>query len=137
MLTLARKIAATTATLGLVTTMALTATSAVADPLRPGCTVDDLWADHTTGVVAWSVTCAEPRDVVVDVSAWSGTPDDHDLVDSRTEHRRVSAGDTWSSVVAIDPALLPHVDQVTAQALSWVDQGDTTERPAILGSVAG
>ncbi len=31
----------------------------------------------------------------------------------------------------------PSTDMISAQVLSWVDQGDTRERPAILATVVG
>lgn len=124
-------------TTGVLGTALIAPAPAHADPGVPGCTVGDAWADHTRGLVVWEVTCTETRDVVVDASAWHGTPEDHELVRAQDVLHRVEAGTTWSSTLVFDPETTPSTDMITAQILSWVRQGDSTEPPAILRTLQG
>jgi len=115
----------------------LTAAPAHADPGAPGCTVLDATADHVHGLVVFDLTCSEPRDVVVDATAWHGSADDHERVDGQTVSKRVGAGERWSSALSFAIDTTPPTDMISAQVLSWVDQGDTQERPAILATIDG
>lgn len=133
-MTKTRTVAAVTVLAGAVL---LGATPAHADPDAPGCTVTSAGADHVHGVVVFDLRCDEPRDVVVDANAWHGDADDHDLVDAQTVSKHVAAGEQWSSAIAFATDTDPSTDQITAQVLSWIDQGDTRERPAVLATLAG
>lgn len=103
-------------------------------PGAPGCAVDKFTADHATGGVGWTITCEEDRDVVVDATAFQGTPDDHEIVEERSSQHRVRAGESWTSSVRFDT---DEIDQIRAQAVSFVDIGDVTELPAIIGGTQG
>jgi hypothetical protein len=74
---------------------------------------------------------------VVDATAWHGDADDHEVVDTVTVTRHVEAGERWSSAIAFGTDTDPSTDQISAQVLSWIDQGDTQERPAVLATVSG
>ncbi|WP_148079028.1 hypothetical protein [Curtobacterium sp. ZW137] len=128
---------ATAVALAVAGALLLGAAPAQADPDAPGCAVTSAEADHVHGVVVFDLRCDEPRDVVVDATAWHGDADDHQVVDTRTVTKHVGAGERWSSAIAFATDTDPSTDQITAQVLSWIDQGDTQERPAILATVAG
>lgn len=137
MFTTTKKPLTVPAVLTLAGAMLFGATPAHADPDAPGCTVTSAAADHVHGVVVFDLRCDEPRDVVVDATAWHGGADDHDLVDAQTDTKHVGAGERWSSAIAFATDTNPSTDQITAQVLSWIDQGDTRERPAVLATFAG
>lgn len=118
-------------------TALLTAAPAHADPDAPGCTVLDATADHEHGLVVFDLTCDEARDVVVDATAWHGSAEDHEPIDEQRASKHVGAGERWSSVLSFATDTTPSTDMISAQVLSWVDQGDTRERPAILATVVG
>ncbi|KQO60312.1 hypothetical protein [Curtobacterium sp. Leaf261] len=116
------------------------ATAAGAAPARlpesPGCIVNDFEADHTTGVVWWDIACQDPRFVLVDATAFSGTPDDHTIVDEQQRFGRVDAGETWHGVLVFETDTVPSIDQIRAQAVSFATE-DPTESPAFLGQTNG
>lgn len=103
------------------------------DPSAPGCSTTTMVADRLKGWVHWTIECTEARTVVVDATAFSGTPDDHVIVDEQQSSRFVAAGETWTDFVRLPTA---GVDQFRAQAVTFVT-ADPFERPAIIGGATG
>lgn len=108
--------------------------AATRDPDAPGCTLQGIGVDHLAGTVVWQVTCDERRWVTVDATAFSGTPDDHEVVDEQQTGRWVDPGGTWVDLLTFDT---DGVDQIRAQVVTSVNPSDSTERPAIIGGAAG
>jgi len=104
------------------------------DPAAPGCSVTTMVADHTTGSVSWTIECTEARTVVVDATAFAGTPDDHVIVDEQQVSQFVAAGEKWTDVVKLPK---DGVDQLRGQAVTFVSPSDPFERPAIIGGATG
>lgn len=104
------------------------------DPAAPGCSVTTMTADPRSGVVHWNIACAEERTVVVDATAFSGTPDDHEIVDEAQASERVPAGATWTSSLQLANV---GVDQLRAEAVTFASLEDPWERPAIIGGAIG
>ncbi|MBF4606108.1 hypothetical protein [Curtobacterium sp. VKM Ac-1393] len=124
-------------TTGLVGAVALPGTAAAAvprDPGAPGCVLQGIGADHRAGTVVWQIACDERRWVTVDATAFSGTPDDHVVVDEQQSARWVEPGDTWVDVLTVETA---GVDQIRAQAMTKTAPSDSTEPPAIIGGTTG
>lgn len=122
---------------GLVLCSALPASAAQAQQRMaeaPGCSVQTFTANHLSGNVSWTITCDADRDVVVDATAFRGTSDDHVIVDEQTLHGRVLSGGSWTGNASFDTE---GVDQIRAQALTFVDINDPFERPAIIGGAQG
>lgn len=111
-----------------------TASAAPRDPGAPGCTLQGMGADHRAGTVVWSISCDERRWVTVDATAFSGTPDDHVVVDEQQAARWVEPGETWTDLLTLET---DSVDQIRAQALTKVKPSDSTEPPAIIGGATG
>lgn len=104
------------------------------DPSAPGCSATTMVADHTKGWVYWTIECTEDRTVVVDATAFAGTPDDHMIVDEQQVSQFVAAGEKWTDFVKLPK---DGVDQLRGQAVTWVDPSDPRERPAIIGGATG
>ncbi|MGN6407691.1 MAG: hypothetical protein ACTHMH_05040 [Curtobacterium sp.] len=126
------------AALGLsVATLPAAASAAVPeprDPSAPGCSTTTMVADHTKGWVYWTIECTEDRTVVVDATAFSGTPDDHVIVDEQQVTHFVAAGEQWTDFVEFPT---DGVDQLRGQAVTFVSPSDPVERPAIIGGATG
>ncbi|GAA3340684.1 hypothetical protein GCM10017714_21480 [Curtobacterium pusillum] len=104
------------------------------DPQAPGCNTTTMVADHTSGTVQWEIECDAPRWVSIDATAFAGTPDDHVIVDTQQAYRFVEAGAIWTGSLRFDTE---GVDQLRAQAVTFVEEHDPTERPAIIGGATG
>lgn len=100
----------------------------------PACSIRSFVADHATGEVSWVITCSAERDVVVDATAFRGTPDDHVIVDERNVYRRVTAGATWAGSTRFT---VDGIDQIRAQAMEFVDVTDPTDVPTMIGDTQG
>jgi hypothetical protein len=104
------------------------------DPGAPGCTLEGMGADHVAGTVVWQLSCTERRWVTVDATSFSGTPDDHVIVDEQQAGRWVDPGETWVDLLTFGT---DGVDQIRAQATTKVNPSDSTEPPAIIGGATG
>jgi hypothetical protein len=104
------------------------------DPSAPGCSTTTMVADHSKGWVYWTIECTEDRTVVVDATAFSGTPDDHEVVDEQQATQFVAAGEAWTDFVKFPT---DGVDQLRGQAVTFVSPSDPVERPAIIGGATG
>ncbi|MBC9719548.1 hypothetical protein H9Y04_44360 [Streptomyces sp. TRM66268-LWL] len=118
-------------------TIAVASPALPMDPADPGCRATEFTANHTTGEVSWSIRCDQARDVIVDATAWHGDSSDHTWVSGQKEFRHVTAGDTWTASMTFPSDTVPSTDQISAQAVTFKDIGDPSERPAILGTVNG
>ncbi|MBC9719610.1 hypothetical protein H9Y04_44765 [Streptomyces sp. TRM66268-LWL] len=75
--------------------------------------------------------------MVVNATAWHGDSASHVPISEQEQQRHVFAGGSWGGTMNIPTNSDPSTDQISAQALSFIQITDPLELPAVLGRANG